>query len=125
MPPAHGWDSRIQELPATDRDLIELVIPSSVLSCQQASGGASFRAAAVAGYWRSPPEERRSRVHGGIQLIFRWWRDCAPAVLTALPLNVTSLTACFLGAIVYVEEVFEEVFGVLGRDLECRDLKSQ
>jgi len=47
MPFAHGWHSPSLEPLSPSRDLIELVVPSSALSCRRASEGVGLLAIAV------------------------------------------------------------------------------
>ena len=58
MPLVRRWHSRDREPPAPDHNLTRLVALSSTLSYRRASEGASLLAAAMIGYWQSPPEVR-------------------------------------------------------------------
>ena len=64
MPFAHGWHSPSLEPLSPSRDLIELVVPSSALSCRRVFEGAGLRVAAMVRHWRLRPEARATVFDG-------------------------------------------------------------
>ena len=116
MPPAHEQYYCGREPPASDHNLVRLVIPSSALSYQRASEGDGLHVTVVVGYCRLLLSQGGASFLGGMRRPLDGGGAMPPMILMALPLDLAPpLMTRFLGAIVNLEEALLERFsGFLG-----------